>query len=294
MTELVFTAGERVTLDLRDSTGQITIKDWDGATIKVEAPATPYVLREQDTFRMRLPEGGTISLPLGREAEVIAPERVRLRVTRAGGETEVRAAPAGSSSAATSGPSGAPPRDFTEFADVMADYGKRIMGDIARSVRASGTGVSDDVARKLEEAAEKIEEKARQAAERLQREVERTVASAERHESHGRRTASHVGEQARRVAERVARHAERHAEREAHRAERVARHVERVVERAATRGTRRNRWWFAEESDQPGGARRPADEPKASQDERLAIMKMLSEGKINADQAARLLDALGG
>src|SRR5512132_2561672 len=129
MTELVFTAGERATLDLRDSSGQVTIKDWDGATIKVEAPATPYVLREQDTFRMRLPEGAVVSLPIGLPAEVIAPPAVRLRVTRAGGETEVRSVPAGASSASSAGspPSPDGPRDFAEFADVMADYGKRIV-----------------------------------------------------------------------------------------------------------------------------------------------------------------------
>jgi hypothetical protein len=292
MTELVFTAGERATLDLRDSSGQVTIKDWDGATIKVEAPATPYVLREQDTFRMRLPEGGTISLPIGLPTEVLSPDSVRVRVTRAGGETDVRAAPAataGSERAAgarpAAGSSTDAPRDFTEFADVMADYGKRIVKDIARSVRASGSGVSDDVARKLEEAAERIDEKARQAAEKLQREVERTVASVERHQEHGRRAEEHARRVAERVAERVSRHAERHAERHAHR-------VERQTERAARRG----RWWFTERWDEAGQSARAASDARreSTQAERLAIMEMLRDGKINADQAAKLLDALGG
>lgn len=283
MSELVYTAGERATLDLRDSSGEVVVKDWDGATIKIEAPATPHVLRDQDNFRLRLPEGGTISLPIGLPAEVISSGSVRLKVTRAGGETAVRAeAPSGKGERAAA--AGAP-RDFTEFADVMADYGKRIFRDVARSVRASGTTKSDDFARKIEEAAERIDEKARQAAERLQREVERAVASAERYEDHGRRAAAHAEERARRVAEKVARHAERHAERAAHRAERHA-------ERAARRG----RWWFNERYDDtdegPRGAAEPR--PKASEAERLAIMQMLRDGKISADQAATLLDALGG
>ncbi|HEU5315502.1 MAG TPA: hypothetical protein VFX49_05290 [Chloroflexota bacterium] len=279
MTELVFTAGERATLDLRDSSGQVTIKDWDGATIKVEAPATPYVLREQDTFRLQLPEGGTVSLPIGLPAEVVAADSVRVRVMRAGGETDVRAAPtAGAAGGSSSSSAGATPRDFAEFADVMADYGKRIVKDIAKSVRSSG--VSEDVARKLEEAAERIDEKARQAAERLQREVERTVASVERHEAHGRRAEEH----ARRVAERVAERVQRHAERHAHRAE-----------RHADRSARRGRWWFTERWDEAGQPPRESAERRreSSQAERLAIMEMLRDGKIDADQAAKLLDALG-
>src|SRR5688572_19600731 len=126
MSELVFTAGERATLDLRDSAGDVTVKDWDGPTIKVESPAAPYVLREQDTFRLRLPEGGVVSLPIGLPAEVLVPATVRVRVTRAGGETDVRPVESGKSAAGSAGdPTGDAPREFTDFADMMADYGKR-------------------------------------------------------------------------------------------------------------------------------------------------------------------------
>ena len=273
-TELTFTAGARATLDLRDSAGPVTIKDWDGATIKVEAATTPFVLREQDTFRLTLPDGGVISLPIGLPAEVLTPPRVRVRVTRAGGETEVRPVEAAGASGG-SAPTGAAPRDFTELADVMADYGRRIFKDVARTVRSSGVGVSEDVARKLDEASEHIEERARRAAERLQREVERTVASAERYESHGRRAAEHAEARARHVAGRVERHAER-----------AARHAER--------GVRRGRGWFAERMDEWASAAGSAPPPRASEGERLAIMEMLRDGKITAEQAATLLDALGG
>ena len=263
MTELVFTAGERAILDLRDSAGDVTVKDWDGPTIKVEAPATPYVLREQDTFRLRLSEGGVISLPIGLPAEVLAPGAVRVRVTRAGGETEVRAASPGGSASGAGRPSGAAP-DFTDLADAVADHGKRIFREVARTVRSSGTGVSDDVARKLEEAAERLDETARRAAERA-------VRHAERH------------------AERAVPNVERHAERATRHAERAGQRVER--------GARRGRWWFTERMDEwgaggAGTARTQA--PRASESERLTIMQMLRDGKISAEQAATLLDALGG
>src|SRR5688500_1332782 len=129
--ELTFTAGERATLDLRDSAGEVTIKDWDGATIKVEAAATPFVLREQDTFRLRLPVGGGVSLPIGLPVEALTPAAVRLRVTRAGGETEVRPV------SGTGDTSGDAPRDFSELGEAVADIGKRIARDVAKGLRGS-------------------------------------------------------------------------------------------------------------------------------------------------------------
>ena len=251
MTELTFTAGERATLDLRDSAGEVTIKDWDGATIKVEAAATPFVLREQDTFRLRLPDGGVVSLPIGLPVEALTPAAVRLRVTRAGGETEVRPV------SGTGGTSGDAPRDFSELGEAVADIGKRIARDVAKGLRGSGAEVSDDLARKIEEAAERF------------------AKNAERH------------------ASRVAEHAERHAERAARHAERVAQRATRHAERAAERGVRRGRWWFNERTDEwSGGTAAPRS--RATEEERLAIMQMLRDGKITAEQASTLLDALGG
>ena len=257
MTELTFTAGERATLDLRDSAGEVTIKDWDGATLKVEAGATPFVLREQDTFRLRLSDGGSVSLPIGLPVEVLTPTAVRLRVTRAGGETEVRPVTG-------VGPAADGPRDFSELGEAVADIGKRIARDVAKGLRGSGAEVSDDLARKIEEAAERF------------------AKNAERH-------ASRVAQHAERHAERAARHAERAAERATHHAERISRHAER----AAERGARRGRWWFTERMDEWGGST-AAPRSRASEQERLAIMQMLRDGKITAEQASTLLDALGG
>jgi hypothetical protein len=323
--ELTFTTGERVVLDLRDSRGDVAVKDWDGATLKIttDSGGAPYVLRDGDTFRVTLSAGGTIALPIGLPAVVRCPEAVDLRVMRAGGETVVKPVAGTSGTAAGSADAGADglPRDFTEFADVMSEHGRRIFQDVARAVRSSGTGVSEDVARKLDEAAERIDETARRAAERIQREVEKTVGVAERYEEHGRRAAASAEERARKIAEKVARHAERHGARQAERvertvesqAERAARQAEREAERAARhaerdamRGARRarGRWWFTERLDEwansatgmgvGASGMRGTPAPHATEDERLAIMKMLAEGKITTDQAAKLLDALGG
>ena len=264
-TELTFTAGERATLDLRDSAGEVTIKDWDGATIKVAATATPFVLREQDTFRLRLAEGGVISLPIGLPAEVLTPTAVRLRVTRAGGETEVRPVTSG-------GGAEAGPRDFSDLGEAVADIGKRIARDVAKGLRGSGGEVSDDLARKIEEAAERFARNAERHASRVAQHAER----------HAERAAEH--------AERAARHAEKHAER-------VTRHAERVsqrAERAAERGVRRGRWWFTERMDEWAKSGGGTTAPRATEEERLAIMQMLRDGKITTEQAATLLDALGG
>lgn len=294
MTELTFAAGERATVDLRESAGEVLIQDRDEAVIRVATtgPSAPFVLREQETFRVRLDDGGTISVPAGLHVEVMAPDAVRLRVLRFGGETVLRAVPArsvvpgavpvdgGTGEAGqrvqASEPSqegdpsqekdgvGAP--DFSEFARLMADQGRRIFADVTQAVRAGGV-VSEDVTRRVEEAAERIDRQARRAAERMQREVERSYRAAERAEEQARRTAG-----------------------------RAAEGVHRQAERAASRASR-GRWWFTEKLDEwaaPSGDTPSGAAAKASPEERVAILQMLREGKITSEQAAQLLDALGG
>jgi len=85
--------------------------------------------------------------------------------------------------------------------------------------------------------------------------------------------------------------AEAHARRAAERAERMAekarRVSERLAEKAEERAARAHRWqakW--------GVAQKVT--PESTEDERLAILKMLAEGKINAEQAENLLRALEG
>jgi len=105
-----------------------------------------------------------------------------------------------------------------------------------------------------------------------------------------------TGERLERQAQHMARRAEELAQRAAARAaEQVAKHAERGW------GWRGNQpgWAGAWSRRSPGpppppAAPSPPPKPRASEEERLTVLRMLAEGKINADQAARLLEALGG
>ena len=296
MTELSFAAGQRATLDLRDSTGEVAVKDWDEPTIRVASTSetSPFVLRDEDTFRIRLEQGGAITVPVGVPVEALVPSAVQLRVmrvTRSGGETVVRHVPAPAESAsiprAAEGAATVP--DIAEFTRVMSEQGRRILQEMTRAVSASGVGVPGDVAERVDEAALRIDEQVRRVAERVQREVESVVGSASR-----------VEERARQAAERAAERAERAARR-------METHAREREERASRRGGR-GRWWFTERldewaaanaanaghADRPGSAATATASPSATSDERRTILDMLKDGKITSDQAARLLEALGG
>ncbi|MGH2351697.1 MAG: hypothetical protein ACRDJN_08790, partial [Chloroflexota bacterium] len=215
MTELTFTAGERATLDLRDSRGDVVIQDGEGPTIRVASgdDRSPFVLRDQDTFRVRLDAGGSITLPATLPVEVVVPAVVRLRVTRTGGETIVKPAEPATAEGGAAPPPPPSPADLSEFARVMSEQGRRIFSEMTDRVRTGGSGVSDDIARRLDEAAGRIDEQVQHVAERVEREVERAFAAveraAQRAEEHGRRAAGH----GRRTAERAEEHGRRAAER---------------------------------------------------------------------------------
>ena len=96
-----------------------------------------------------------------------------------------------------------------------------------------------------------------------------------------------------RRAEREVAKAQRRVEREAARGEERAR---RAQERAA-RAARRVRDRVARRSRKQGvsfGPGRSARAPKVSEEEQLAVLRMLQEGKISAEQAEMLLQALEG
>lgn len=106
-----------------------------------------------------------------------------------------------------------------------------------------------------------------------------------------RRTAERIEHQAQRMARRAEEAAQRAAER-------AAEHVARQTERAWT-------WRFGHHGPSSAWGRRPSSppppppaspppKPRATEEERLTVLRLLAEGKINADQAAHLLDALGG
>src|SRR4051794_41847622 len=83
MAESTFNAGPRAALDLRECSGMITLQDGDEPTIRIAAEGehAPFVLREGDSFRVRMP-GGTITLPAGLPVEVSVPPAGELRIER--------------------------------------------------------------------------------------------------------------------------------------------------------------------------------------------------------------------
>jgi DUF4097 and DUF4098 domain-containing protein YvlB len=95
------------------------------------------------------------------------------------------------------------------------------------------------------------------------------------------------------IAHREAEKARRHAEREAARAQRMAEKARRKAERAQRKAQKKMIWRF--EWDAGRGRRRTTGGGQAvSDEERLAVLKMLSEGKISTQEAETLLQALEG
>ena len=95
------------------------------------------------------------------------------------------------------------------------------------------------------------------------------------------------------IARREAEKARRQAEREAAKAQRLAEKARRKAERAQRRAQKKMKWHF--EWDTGRGSQRTAGRSQASSDEeRLAVLKMLAEGKISAQEAETLLQVLEG
>ncbi|HEX5414461.1 MAG TPA: hypothetical protein VFZ25_02270 [Chloroflexota bacterium] len=99
-----------------------------------------------------------------------------------------------------------------------------------------------------------------------------------------REHAEKFGRQAEEVARKASERAQRHAER-------MAREAERQGQRW---GTGPGNWWRPPTPPQPPSRPTPPRGPRAgSSEERMLILRMLSDGRITAEEAARLLDALG-
>jgi len=156
-----------------------------------------------------------------------------------------------------------------------------------------------------------IQRKAEQAAERLRQHAEREAQKAQQH-------AARVRQEAERKAERMRQEAERHAERARREAERQAERMQRQAERMAEHGKHKRKRGFGFEFSWPGpippippippmpfvgfpgekpkrnaGPVRPQGEP-VSNDERMAILRMVEEKRITVEEAERLLAALEG
>jgi DUF4097 and DUF4098 domain-containing protein YvlB len=96
------------------------------------------------------------------------------------------------------------------------------------------------------------------------------------------------------IAVREAERARRQAERELSRAQRVADRARRKAERAREKAERKRAQWRVEWDAARGPRRASSRSQGASEEERLAILKMLAEGKISAQEAETLLQALEG
>jgi len=95
------------------------------------------------------------------------------------------------------------------------------------------------------------------------------------------------------IARREAERARRHAERETARAQRMAEKAQRKAERAQQKAQKKMMWHL--EWNTGRGRPRPAGRSQvASEEERLAVLRMLAEGKISAQEAETLLQALEG
>lgn len=110
---------------------------------------------------------------------------------------------------------------------------------------------------------------------------------------YGREIGQKWGEYGREIGERASRRAQETAERAARKAEAAARRTERHIERklgkhAGHRGTRFS--WSWDPSQMPKATK---SEP-VSDEERMAILRMLAEKKITSEEAEKLLSALEG
>lgn len=226
-----------------------------GTTILVDGDPS----RVSATFELRRPDGGKIMVGLPLADPIVEPGFVGGRL--GAGEAMVRVTSRGSLRLETPGASS------TGFDREMFDeIGEAFRGAFGAF---SGFGWGDpdrDPEERGQRRARRAEEKVQEAAQRMAQEAER---------------------QARKAAER----AQRHIERAARQAERHA-----------------GNWrWFGRPIDagpgwinpfppgRPGPPRPPAppSRPPASEEERLAILNMLAAGTITADDAARLLEAIG-
>jgi hypothetical protein len=93
------------------------------------------------------------------------------------------------------------------------------------------------------------------------------------------------------IALREAERARRQAEKEAARAQRAVEKARRRAERSREKASRR-RHWHVEWEARPAPPKRPKRSGGVSEEERLAVLKMLAEGQISADEAETLLAAL--
>jgi hypothetical protein len=179
-------------------------------------------------------------------------------------------------------------------AEIVVEAGGNIL--LGTTGSALGAGLGEEISRQIEESLRAIDLQA--VGEQISAEMERAMSQLRVKlesvdwDNIGRRTQRSVE----RAMERMQRDIDRMTEKAARRQEKLERLAERAVrekerlERSGQRWSGRQQWQTAgryyTESEEP-------DEPKPSLDqERLAILKMVEEGKISSEEAEKLLDAL--
>jgi hypothetical protein len=165
--------------------------------------------------------------------------------------------------------------------DAMGDFGERF---------------GDDMGVMAEEFAAQIETQIESQMADFERTMSERLAGLNALAGLGGSKAEALASRARRAAERVEEAARRKAESAARRAEAATRRAEAAHRRAESRETRRGTWTAAFAARPPGPPRPPVPpvppvEP-VSEAERMLILQMLEQGKINVAEAEKLLAAL--
>jgi hypothetical protein len=161
---------------------------------------------------------------------------------------------------------------------------------------AYGAGLGEEISRQIEDSLRAIDLEA--VGEQISAEMDRAMSQLRAKlesvdwDSIGQRTQRSVE----RAIERMQRDIERMTEKAARRQEKLERMAERAA-REKERMERTGQKWADRPQWRPAGmtssVSSEADEPKPNLDqERLAILKMVEQGKINSEEAERLLDAL--
>ncbi len=164
--------------------------------------------------------------------------------------------------------------DFVDFGEHFAEEFSHMADGIARQVEVSTTSAMSRVSEHLASLSETLPEVLEASG----------IAGVE-----AERIAEKVRASSEKVAQRAAERAQKRAERAARRAERRAAKAERMAERRRERSLGKERFVIKRTRRGPG----PESEP-VSDEERLAVLRMLQEGKITAEEAATLLKAIGG
>jgi hypothetical protein len=230
------------------------------------APSATYRVKAGGNVEIRLPDDASLRLSLqaGGQVRSLVPD-LALEQTGAetagvigAGEATLEAQAGGQIVLRPLGAEGAPEREF-DF-DVDLSF-LDALKDLGPMIEAQVAEAMANVEVRLQEGLSHID------GEQIRVHVERAA-------EHARRTAERAAEQTRRQAERAA--------------EQVRRQAEREAERARIRKERAERRW------QRASGKRARQEPAATDEERLRVLRMVEQGKITLEQANELLAALEG